>query len=168
MDRNSHWASTDVGAGDIQQAAMNTAGGTAPAAAAVVASRQGAAAPAQGWALVNKQQTQGGEVWAGTSSSRKRSLNENAGGSSPVQLDDAIDQFGSMTIGAGRDKGGFGNGAVVKRQHAVRPAGGGGTEGLSMGSLRVAGEAAGGFSHPVRPLISLDRGSLNSRYFLFT
>lgn len=158
MDRHSHWAPTDVGAAGFQQAGAAAVPGGTAAPSATVASHQGAASsspPPQGWALASKQapqQAQGGEGW-GTSTSSMRSPNQNAGGSS-LLLDEAINQFGGMTLGAGPAKSGFGAGAIVECQHAVGPGGGGGVDGLSMGSLRLAEEAGGAGAcfghHPVR------------------
>ncbi|CAM9877206.1 unnamed protein product, partial [Laminaria digitata] len=154
MDRNSHWAPTDVGAGGFHQAATTAVpGDTAAAPSATVASHQGAAAPPpppmQGWALANKQvpqqQAHGGEGWgtSSSSSSMRTSNNQNAGDSSPLLLDEAINRFGGMTLGTGPDKSGFGAGAIVECQHAAGSGGGGGVDGLNMGSLRLAEEAGG-------------------------
>lgn len=159
MDPHSHWAPTDVGAAGFQQVGAAAVPGGTAAPSATVASHQGASSsspPPQGWALASKQapqQAQGGEAW-GTSTSSMRSPNQNAGGSSPLLLDEAINQFGGMTLGAGPAKSGFGAGAIVECQHAVGPGGGGGVDGLSMGSLRLAEEAGGAGGcfghHPVR------------------
>lgn len=160
MDPQSHWARTDVGTADFHQAGTTAVPGGTAAPAATVASQQGAAppSPSQGWALANKeapQQAQGGEGWGtSTSSNSMRSPNQNAGGSSPLLLDEAINRFGGMSLGPGPGKSGFGAGAIVECQHAAGSGRGGGIDGLNMGSLRLAEETGGAGScfshHPVR------------------
>lgn len=160
MDRQSHWAPTDVGTAGFHQAGTTAVPGGTAAPAATVASQEGAASPppSQGWALANKempQQAHGGEGWGtSTSSNSVRSPNQNAGGSSPLLLDEAINQFGGMTLGAGPGKSSFGAGAIVECQHTTGSGGGGGVDGLNMGSLRLAEEAGGAGRcfghHPVR------------------
>lgn len=160
MDRPSHWASTDVGPAGFHQAATTAVPGGTAAPSATVASHQGTSSPPpppQGWALAIKQapqQAQGGEGWGTSTSSSSMSPNENAGDSSPLLLDETINRFGGMTLGTGPDKNGFGAGAIVECQHAAGFGGGGGVDGLDMGSLRLAEEAGGAGAcfnhHPVR------------------